>query len=132
MKFLPVVFLFAFVMPAYATYTSLSCSNATGSVMWEEGQNSNMARLSYDGFVSGVLDIEIAKITMEMSNQLNLRERVLTQCGAQSTLMTFAARVVITPAADYPDALLSYFPENRITADVICEKIVSNRSDCRP
>lgn len=132
MKFLSLLFLFAFVMPAHASYVSLSCSNATGTVIWEEGENSNLARLTYDGFVSGVLDLETAKLSIELKEQVTLRERLLSQCGAQSSLTTFAARVAITPSPEHPDALLSYFPDNRIEADVICEKIMSGRSDCRP
>lgn len=133
MKVLSFVVLFALVTPAFAAnYVSLSCSNATGSVMWEEGENANLARLEYDGFVAGVLDIEIEKIAIERKDQVTLRQELLSQCGANSTLTTYAARVVITPAQAYPDALLSYFPRNKIEADVICEQVVSGRTDCHP
>lgn len=132
MKFLALVVFFAFVMPVHAAYVSLSCSNATGTVIWEEGENTNLARLTYNGFVTGVLDIERHKITIAKKEEVTLRDQLLSQCGTHSTMTTFAARVIITPAADHPDALMSYFPENRIEADVICEKIVSNQADCHP
>jgi hypothetical protein len=132
MKLLSLAVLFALVFPAHAAFVSESCSNATGTVMWERGQNSNLARLTYDGFVSGVLDIEISKITLDLKEEVTLRERLLSQCGDQSSLTTFAARVAITPAPEHPEALLSYFPDNRIETDVICEKIISAQSDCHP
>ena len=132
MKFLTLAVLFAFVMPAHAAYISLSCSNATGTVIWEEGENMNLARLTYDGFVTGVLDIERQKLKIERKEEVTLRDQLLAQCGTQSTMTTFAARVIITPAAEHSDVLMSYFPENRIEADVICEKIVSNQADCHP
>lgn len=132
MKFLSLVVLFAFVMPVHAAYMSLSCSNATGTVIWEEGENANLARLTYNGFVTGVLDIDRNKLSITKKEEVTLREQLLSQCDAQSSMTTFAARVVITPSADHPDALMSYFPENRIEADVICEKIVSNHADCHP
>jgi hypothetical protein len=132
MKLATLAVLFAFVMPVHAAYVSLACSNAISTVVWEEGENSNMARLTYDGFVSGNLDLETHKLSIELKEEVTLRERLLTQCGAQSSLTTFAARAVITPSIDHPQALLSYFPDNRIEADVICQKIISNRSDCHP
>ena len=132
MKFLSLAVFCAFVMPAHAAFTSLHCSNATGTVIWEEGENTNLARLTYNGFVTGVLDIERHKLTIERKEEVTLRDQLLSQCGAQSTMTTFAARVVITPAAEYPDALMSYFPDNQIVADVICEKIVSGQADCHP
>lgn len=132
MKFLSLIVLFAFVMPVHAAYLSLSCSNATGTVMWEEGENLNMAHLVYDGFVSGALDVEREKISIEKKEEVTLRQEFLSQCGANSSRTTYAARVVVTPAAAYPDVLLSYFPTNKIEADVICEQIVSGRADCHP
>lgn len=132
MKFLSLVAIFAFVMPVHAAYISLSCSNATGTVIWEEGENSNLARLTYSGFVTGVLDLERHKISIERKEEVTLRDQLLSQCGAQSSMTTFAARVIITPAAEHPDSLQSYFPDNRIVADVICEKIVSNQAHCHP
>lgn len=132
MKFLALVALFAFMVPAHAAYISLSCSNATGTVIWEEGANTNLARLTYSGFVTGVLDLERHKIVIERKEEVTLRDQLLTQCGAQSSMTTFAARVIITPSPEYPDSLQSYFPDNRIVADVICEKIVSNQAHCHP
>ncbi len=132
MKLLSLALLIAFMTPAHAAFTSLACSNATSTVVWEEGENSNMAHLTYDGFVAGVLDINRQKLTIELKEVVTLRERLLSQCGAQSSLTTFAAKVVVTPAPEHPEALLSYFPDNRIETDVICEKIISNRSDCHP
>jgi hypothetical protein len=131
MKLLSIALLIAFVMPAHA-FVSLSCSNATGTVIWEEGDNSNLARLKYDGFVTGVLDVERAHLMIEKKEEVTLREQLLAQCGASSSMITFAKKVVITPAADYPDALQSHFPDNKIVADVICEKIVSSQANCHP
>jgi hypothetical protein len=132
MKLLSAALLIALNMPAHASYESLHCSNATGTVMWEEGVNNNLARLTYDGFVSGVLDVEIQHLNIEKKEEVTLRDQLLSQCGVSSSLTTYAARVVITPAAEHPEVLQSYFPDNMITADVICEKVVSNQADCRP
>ncbi len=132
MKFVSIVFLLAVVMPVHAAYVSVSCSNATGSVIWEEGENTNLVRLTYDGFVTGVLEITREKLTIERKEEVNLREQLLSQCGAQSSMTVSAARVVITPAPEFPGVFDSYFPDQRIEADVICEKIVSNQSDCHP
>ncbi|MES2527236.1 MAG: hypothetical protein V4598_09110 [Bdellovibrionota bacterium] len=132
MKFLSIALLIAFVMPAHAAFVSLACSNATGTVVWEEGDNTNMARLTYEGFVTGVLDVERQQIQIERKEEVTLREQLLSQCGTASTMTTFAAKVVITPAADYPNALQSHFPNNVIVADVICEQIVSSQANCHP
>ncbi len=132
MKLLSLAILFAFVMPVHAAYLSLACSNATGTVVWEEGANSNMVHLTYDGFISGVLEVERSMLSIDHREEVTLRERLLSQCGAESSLTTFASRVVITGSPEHPEALLSYFPDNRIETDVICEKIISNRSDCHP
>lgn len=132
MKLLTLAALFAFVMPAHAFYVSLSCSNATGTVIWEEGENINLVRLTYDGFVTGVLDVERAHLNVQFQEQIQLRQQMLAQCGSQSTLTTFASRVLITPAEGHPDALQSYFPDNQIVTDVICERIESVQSHCHP
>ncbi len=132
MKFLSIALLIAFVMPAHAAFVSLSCSNATGTVIWEEGDNSNVARLTYDGFVTGVLEVERAHLVIERKEEITLREQLLAQCGASSSMVTFASKVVITPAAGHPDALQSHFPDNKIVADVICEQIVSSQANCHP
>ncbi len=132
MKFFSLVFLLAVVMPVHAAYVSVSCSNATGSVIWEEGDNTNLARLTYNGFVTGVLEITREKLNIERKEEVNLREELLSQCGAQSSMTVSAARVVITPAKEFPGVFDSYFPDQRIEADVICEKILSNQSDCHP
>lgn len=132
MKFFVLVLTSLFLMPAYASFISLSCSNATGTVIWEEGDNTNMARLTYNGFVTGILDVERAKLTIENGESVTLRDQLLSQCGANSSMTTFATHVKITPAPKFPDVLLSYFPDNVIEADVICEKIVSAQADCHP
>lgn len=132
MKFFSLVLLLAVVMPAHAAYVSTSCSNATGSVIWEEGENTNLVRLTYDGFVTGVLELSREQIVIERKEEVNLREQLLSQCGAQSSMTVSAARVVITPALSNPDIFQSYFPNQKIVTDVICEKIVSNQSDCHP
>ena len=131
MKFFSIALFIAFALPAQA-FISLSCSNATGTVIWEEGDNSNKARLRYDGFVTGVLEVERAQLLIERKEEITLREQLLAQCGASSSMITFASRVVITAAAEYPDALQSHFPDNQIVADVICEKIVSSQANCHP
>ena len=114
MKFLSLVLLLTFVMPVHASFLSLSCSNATGTVIWEEGANSNLARLTYNGFVTGVLDIERHKLSIVQKDEVTLRAQLLSQCDAQSSLTTFAARVVITPSPEFPDVFMSYFPDQRI------------------
>ena len=132
MKFLSIALLFAFVMPAHAAFVSLACSNATGTVIWEEGDNTNMARLTYNGFVTGVLEVERQKIKIERKEEVTLREQLLSQCGTSSSMTTFASKVILTPDALYPDALLSHFPDNVIIADVICEQIISSQANCHP
>ncbi len=132
MKFLSIAFLIAFVIPAHAAFVSLSCSNATGTVIWEEGDNSNLARLTYDGFVMGVLEVEREKLLIQRKEEITLREQLIAQCGASSTMTTFASKVIITPAANHPNALESHFPDSKIVADVICEQIVSSQANCHP
>ncbi|MFL5785175.1 MAG: hypothetical protein ACJ76H_11230 [Bacteriovoracaceae bacterium] len=132
MKFLSTALVLLSVLPAHASYISLSCSSATSSVIWEEGNNSNLAHLRYDGFVTGILEVEREKLKIETKEQFNIRQRLLSNCGAHSTMTTFAMRIEITPADDYPHVLQSYFPDNKIVADVICEKVESTEADCRP
>ena len=132
MKFLSTALVLLSVLPAYASYTSLSCSNATGSVIWEEGNNSNLAHLRYDGFVTGILEVEREKLKIENKDQVTLRQQLLSQCSAHSMLTTFAVRIEITPTEANPHVLQSYFPDNKIVADVICEKVESTEADCRP
>ncbi len=91
-----------------------------------------MARLTYNGFVTGVLDVERQMIKIERKEEVTLREQLLSQCGTASTMTTFASKVVITPDPLYPEALLSHFPDNQIVADVICEQIVSSQANCHP
>jgi hypothetical protein len=63
---------------------------------------------------------------------VTLRQQLLSQCAAHSMLTTFAVRIEITPADTDPHVLQSYFPDNKIVADVICEKVESTEANCRP
>lgn len=132
MKILTAAFLSLSMASAEAAFISLHCSNATGTVIWEEGNTKNIARLTYDGFVTGAIEVEREHLEITLQEEVTLRDQLLSQCGVNSTLTTFAARTQIVPAEGHPDVLQSYFPDNKIEADVICERITSTEANCRP
>jgi hypothetical protein len=115
---------------AHASYYTMTCSNASGSVWWEEGHNSNTARLVYTGFITGTLERPMEHLNVELETVATIREDSLRDCEVESVNTEFIARARITPSEAHPETFLSYFPGNEIRATVICEKVVVERRDC--
>lgn len=111
-------------------YTTLHCSNAKATVVWDKG-DSNKMTLTYRGFVTGQLEIDIDQVVIQSSNEKTITEMNKMSCGAHSLYSrTYVADVVITPSEKSPNVFQSYFPKPEIKATVICELFTNARMNC--
>lgn len=108
----------------------MNCSNATGTVVWEEGHTENVIKLTYKGFVTGALELPMDQVNITMSEQKTISETSYRMCYYGTSTRTFSAKVVITPATEYPDVFQSYFPKNEISTTVLCERHTRSEQAC--
>lgn len=121
---------FISVHSAHASYYAINCSNADSTISWQAGANSNTISLVYKGFVTGVLELPIEQVAIKLTAEKSFSETTTQICGKPATSRTFAAKVVVTPAQNFPNAFESYFPNQQVEGTVICEEHSSIDTFC--
>jgi hypothetical protein len=125
------LFAFAVVFSFSASaYTTLNCSNAKGTVIWNKGE-SNKITLTYRGFVTGQLELDVDQVIIQSSNEKIISEVNKLSCGAHSMYSkTYVTDVVVTPSEKSPNVFQSYFPKPEIKTTVLCEYFTTTRMNC--
>ena len=133
MKKLLSLALFLCVTSAQASYYHVKCSNASGTVKWETGHNSNSMTLSFYG-ESGPqeLNLSMNKVKVEKGEMVTIVDKRQSDCAvssiASSTTVT-AGKVVITPSEEFPNSM-ELLREAKIEAEVICERHINGQMYC--
>jgi hypothetical protein len=128
MKFLTGLLTLLIFTSAHASYFATHCSNSTATIKWETGHNSNhlyYARPDMKG-----VSVSYYKLNAEFLDEVILREDRVQNCGYSSFTKVFAAKVIITPADQHPNALDFLDGEKKIEAEVICTTHMNSRSYC--
>lgn len=118
--FLSLVFI---ASSAQASYYHVKCSNASGSVKWESGHNSNT--ITYAIYSSGgprTATVRLSEVKITEGKKFT----ILKEADAHSRTTVTAGQVSIRSASDAPNPIdLSYNGE--IKTEVICESFTSWR-----
>ncbi len=129
MKFLVAALFAVGAGSAQASYYATHCSNATGTVRWEEGHNSNTLFLR-EVSPEEVVSVPVHKVQMKFTGQNTISESNVRNCGFASTTKIYSAKVQITPAKEHPEALDFLDGEKLIKATVICQYEMNGRAPC--
>lgn len=133
MKILIVLASFLAISTAQASYFHVKCSNATGTLKWESGHNSNSMDIEYyDNNGSQTLNVKLNEIEISKGTSITLRDEKVSDCAVSSissrTKVT-AGRVTITPSQDSPNSL-DKIHGKKIEAEVICEDHLNGMMYC--
>lgn len=115
---------------AHASWMGIKCSNSDGTVKWETGFQEDKVRLKYSNFVEGTLELEPSEVIMSFGKEVVIREKQIKECHYAGMVKVTASRVRISASDKNPEALRSHFPENKVTTEVICTKVVTNTLPC--
>ncbi|HXH29819.1 MAG TPA: hypothetical protein VNJ01_03295 [Bacteriovoracaceae bacterium] len=129
MKFLLMTVMSLSVNLAHASYYATHCSNATGSVRWEEGHNSNNIFMKYYGAEELTKTFPKFHVNIVISDEKILSESSVHECGFSSYTKIYAGKVKITATAEHPDAL-QFLSVDKVETDVICEHHINGRAPC--
>lgn len=130
MKALAVLAVSLMISSAHASYMRTTCSNSTGTVMWETGYESNKISLKYAQFVEGTLTLDIDQVDIEFPKEVLISEKTMSTCEYMSHSKVYAGKVRITPATNHPQVLRGNFPENMVETEVICSFQANNELPC--
>lgn len=116
---------------AQASYYATHCSNSTGSVKWETGHNSNSINIQhYDSEGAQIKNIPFHNVDVKMEKEIVIKEERDRRCGYAGYTKIYAGKVVITPAADFPDALDFLGDDKPLKTEVICTHHMNGRAPC--
>ena len=128
MKYLSALATLLIFSSAHASYFATHCSNSNATIKWETGHNSN--HLYYSRPDMKGVSVSYYKLNTEFLDEVVLREERVHNCGYASSTRVIAAKVVITPADQHPDALDFLDGEKKIVTEVICTTHVNGRAPC--
>ena len=133
MKTLSALAIFLVVSSAHASYFHDKCSNASGSVKWESGHNSNSMTLEYyDNQGRQTMNVRLNEVLIKMGDMTTIRDERVNDCAvsriASSTTVT-AGKVTITASEDAPGSLDNIY-EKKIETEVICERHFNSMMYC--
>lgn len=130
MKYVSVAAFSLFLSFTASAYSITNCSNASGSVAWNQGETDKI-NLAYTGFVPGVLELDLEQVSLETSNDQIISQAGARSCGAPSDhSVTYTMDVIVKPSEKSPNIFQSYFPKPEIKATVICERFSNERLNC--
>ncbi len=131
MKYALILASFLMLGSAQASYMATYCSNASGSVSWITGHNSNSTTLKYyrDGSDQEKV-IPFYELETTLTDESVIFEERKNNCAMSSYEKIFSAKVVITAGAENPTALDHLYGEKKIETHVICETHINSRSFC--
>lgn len=131
MKALATVLLTLIVSNSYAaSWTAVKCSNSDGTVNWEAGTHVDEINLKYANFVEGTLTLPVEQVSIQLKQEVTIREKTIRDCHAVSTKRVFAGNVKIVAADKHPDVLRGQFPLNKVETEVICTRISTTSLPC--
>lgn len=128
MKFVLVAL--ALISSAHASYYATFCSNASGSIRWESGHNSNTATIRYFEDVALERKVDLNKLDIKEVRLTTLKDESNCSHNMYQAKKVYVSHVVITPSADFPNVLDFTGEEPKIEADVLCEYHMNSRAQC--
>ena len=130
MKTFSVVLLCVLLPNAHAAWKTMKCSNADGTVKWQQGFEDNFVKLKYSNFIEGTLTLGADDISVQFSKEVTLKEKSFKNCSEEGRAKVFASQVKITASDKNPEVLRSHFPQNRVQTEVICSTVETEDTTC--
>lgn len=132
MKILLTIILLVAATGAQASYFHVKCSNASGSVKWESGHNSNSITFDYYDAGHHEAHLSLRDVSIKEIDMVTISDKKVSDCAisrvASSTTVT-AGKVVITASEASPGSM-DQVHGKKIEAEVICERHVNGMMYC--
>ncbi len=133
MKFFVLLILTTFFPLAHASYFATSCSNSSGSVLWESGQIANHIQFQYYSPRGQVIaTLPMFQVTIDFKEKLTIKNEEIRKCGLISITQVYIGKILILPAPEYPDALNFLNSDNQVQTEVICTYRMNSMAPCPP
>lgn len=118
------------VSVAHASYYATHCSNASATIKWETGHNSNS--ITFVKYSDEAKDVKIPlhKVKIVHSDEVVVHEESIHRCGYAARTKVTASKITITAADTSPEALDFLGEQKSIKTQVICSSHMNSRAAC--
>jgi hypothetical protein len=130
MKILLITLTALFVSQVHASYFATRCSNASASIKWESGHNSNSLTVRYYADVEKEEVITLNMVDIQEGKRVVLKEESVCRNGMFSRTKVYAMSVNIKADENFPNAL-DFYGQKAIKTEVICKHHMNGRSPCQ-
>lgn len=115
---------------AHASYFATHCSNSRATVKWASGHNTNTMTVTIYGNEDKDVIIPLFDVKIDMASETVIHQESIRRCGYASFTKVYAAKVVITPSEQAPNALDFIGESKKIETEVICTTHRNGRAPC--